>query len=588
MASRIGKLNSLKTTRNLGVNTNAILYTSDGNLTGVNIDIVNQGSDPANVTVGVGTIFVERSGGVGVRTELIAGESDKLLTGVRIDALESLRISNVGVRSGDSVFVSCTKPDVSFLATGAVEYRDAISTLFGKGSAIKTGITTQNINRNLPILTASNPTKTTLYVSNANQSKDARITIGISSGTVEELLDSDYITYAKGIASNEAEIFDDIFLRSGQTLCVKSSIQDVNFLSLSVPADKDFAGVGDDSLYLNTNISALGIGSDGFGFFGNVFGDVAGNIATTSGISTLSHLQIGGSLGIATVIQSVGVITGITNITDTESQSGRSAGTFTIPGYTQAGAAGTAATFNVVVDATGAATQVSILDGGYGYTIGTSLFLPRLGYYEGNTDINVTIEGTGSLVGVNTALIVVGDARVTGILTIGTDSITIDGGHNTRIAVGGTSTLHSTRLEVGTSKVDETSLTAVSLNLSGVSTVSTVFVGAGVTLQSGLIHAERLSVNGISTFYGQNYTARLATQNYAADLTGPLHSTKIATFDDGISVTGVATFNQAVRLTADTPDVRAGVADTQRAASVQYVKNEAAESAAVAFFFGAL
>jgi hypothetical protein len=94
------------------------------------------------------------------------------LTGVRIDALESLRISNVGIRSGDSVFVSCTKPDVSFLATGAVEYRDAISTLFGKGEAIKTGITTQNINRNLPILTASNPTKTTLYVSNANQSKE--------------------------------------------------------------------------------------------------------------------------------------------------------------------------------------------------------------------------------------------------------------------------------------------------------------------------------------------------------------------------------------------------------------------------------
>jgi len=47
-------------------------------------------------------------------------------------------------------------------------------------------------------------------------------------------------------------------------------------------------------------------------------------------------------------------------------------------------------------------------------------------------------------------------------------------------------------------------------------------------------------------------------------------------------------FNQEVRLTADTPDIRVGAADTQRAASVQYVKNEAAESAAVAFFFGAL
>lgn len=586
MASRIGKLNSLKTTRNLGVNTNAILYTSDGNLTGVNIDIVNQGSDPANVTLGVGTIFVERSGGVGVRTELIVGESDKLLTGVRIDALESLRISNVGIRSGDTVFISCTKPDVSFLATGAVEYREAIATLFGKGEAIKTGITTQNINRDLPILTASNPTKTTLYVSNANQSKDARITIGISSGTVEELLDSDYITYAKGIASNEAEIFDDIFLRSGQTLCVRSSIQDVNFLSLSVPADKDFAGVGDDSLYLNTNVTALGIGSDGFGFFGNVFGDVAGNIGTTSGISTLSQLQIGGSLGIATVIQSVGVITGITNLRNTEAQSGRDAGTFVVPGYTLAGAAGTAATFNVVVTSSGEAT-VTIANRGNGYFIGTSLFLPRLGYYEGNTDISLDIEGTGNLVGVNTALIVLGDMRVTGIATFGNQSVTVDG-DNAVVSVGSTTTLRSTRLDIGSARLDQTSLTAQSLNLSGVSTVSTIFVGTGVTLQSGLIHAERLSTDGISTFYGQNYTARLATQSYAADFTGPFHATKIGVLDDGLSVTGVATFNQAVRLTADTPDVRAGVADTQRAASVQYVKNEAAESAAVAFFFGAL
>lgn len=588
MASRIGKLNSLKTTRNLGVNTNAILYTSDGNLTGVNIDIVNQGSDPANVTVGVGTIFVERSGGVGVRTELIVGESDKLLTGVRIDALESLRISNVGIRSGDSVFISCTKPDVSFLATGAVEYRDAIANLFGKGTAIKTGITTQNINRNLPLLTADNPTKTTLYVSNANQSKDARITIGISSGTVEELLDSDYITYAKGIASNEAEIFDDIFLRSGQTLCVKSSIESVNFLSLSVPADQDFAGVGDDSLYLNTNISALGIGSDGFGFFGNVFGNVSGNISTTTGVSTVSNLQIGGALGIATVIQSVGVITGLTNVSGINPQSGRNAGVFAnIPGHPLAGAAGTGALFNVDVQSDGSAS-VSISNGGSGFFISTSLFIPRSGYYEGTSDIVVQIEGIGNKIGVNTALIVLGDARVTGILTIGTGSVTIDGGHNSRIAVGGTSVLHSTRLVVGTSVINETSLTAQSINLSGVSTVSTVFVGAGVTLQSGLIHAERLSVNGISTFYGQNYTARLATQNYAADLTGPVHATKIATLDDGLSVTGVATFNQAVRLTADTPDVRTGAADTQRAASVQYVKNEAAESAAVAFFFGSI
>lgn len=93
-----------------------------------------------------------------------------------------------------------------------------------------------------------------------------------------------------------------------------------------------------------------------------------------------------------------------------------------------------------------------------------------------------------------TALIVNGDARVTGILTIGTSSVTLDGTNN-QVNVGAGVTIHHTNgVQVGSNTVHSTGLTINNINASGVSTF------AGITTITGqTLFTKQLSVSGVIT-----------------------------------------------------------------------------------------
>jgi hypothetical protein len=83
--------------------------------------------------------------------------------------------------------------------------------------------------------------------------------------------------------------------------------------------------------------------------------------------------------------------------------------------------------------------------------------------------------------GATTELIVSGDARVTGILTIGTSSITLDGSNN-QVNVGtGVTIHHSNGVQVGRNTLHSEGLIVNSLNASGVIT-ATSFYGDGTNL----------------------------------------------------------------------------------------------------------
>ena len=100
-----------------------------------------------------------------------------------------------------------------------------------------------------------------------------------------------------------------------------------------------------------------------------------------------------------------------------------------------------------------------------------------------------------------TALIVEGDARVTGILTIGTSSITLDGTEN-QVNVGTGVTLHHTNgVQVGENAVHSTGLTINNINSTGILTATTFRVGTGVTINEsginvGVITATTFNGNG--------------------------------------------------------------------------------------------
>jgi len=98
-----------------------------------------------------------------------------------------------------------------------------------------------------------------------------------------------------------------------------------------------------------------------------------------------------------------------------------------------------------------------------------------------------------------TALIVNGDARVTGILTIGTSSVTLNGTSN-QVNVGTGVTIHHTNgFQIGANTLHSTGLTVNNINSSGVIT-ATSFVGNGSGLTgAGSTVADDTSTN--STFY---------------------------------------------------------------------------------------
>ncbi len=103
-----------------------------------------------------------------------------------------------------------------------------------------------------------------------------------------------------------------------------------------------------------------------------------------------------------------------------------------------------------------------------------------------------------------TALIIEGDARVVGILTIGTSSITLDGSIN-QVNVGSGVTIHHTNgVQVGGNTLHTSGLTLNHVTISGVSTISQLNIENGITI-SGIVTSSSYSLpdglisSGVST-----------------------------------------------------------------------------------------
>ena len=96
---------------------------------------------------------------------------------------------------------------------------------------------------------------------------------------------------------------------------------------------------------------------------------------------------------------------------------------------------------------------------------------------------------------------VVGDARVTGILTVGTSSLTLDGS-NDKIKVGSATTIETTGYRIGDSFVHSTGISAenivgTALSVSGIATVTDTFkVGTGITASAGIVTVSTIHITG--------------------------------------------------------------------------------------------
>ena len=142
-----------------------------------------------------------------------------------------------------------------------------------------------------------------------------------------------------------------------------------------------------------------------------------------------------------------------------------------------------------------------------------------------------------------TALLVEGNARVTGILTVGSSSITLDGSNN-QLKVGTGVTIHHTNgVQVGGNTFHSTGLSVNQINTTGVIT-ATSFVGSGANLTGvGLGTTGSINTSGVITatsFFGSGS----GLTGVGLGTTGSINTSGIITatsfFGSGANLTGVS------------------------------------------------
>jgi len=153
----------------------------------------------------------------------------------------------------------------------------------------------------------------------------------------------------------------------------------------------------------------------------------------------------------------------------------------------------------------------------------------------GVSTLGNTVVGGGT-----TQLIVTGNARITGILTIGTSSITLDGSSN-QVNVGTGVTLHHTNgVQVGGNTLHSTVLTVNQINASGVIT-ATSFSGDGTNLTNTGSTLSAASGSQRVVLTGQTSGTMTASATDSAltfaQSTGTLSATKFS--GDGSALTGI-------------------------------------------------
>jgi hypothetical protein len=147
----------------------------------------------------------------------------------------------------------------------------------------------------------------------------------------------------------------------------------------------------------------------------------------------------------------------------------------------------------------------------------------RVGIGTTNPQQTLHVVGSGS-----TTLLVSGNARVTGILTVGSSSVTLDGNNN-QVNVGTAVTITNSGFLIGSSNLHSGGLTASSVNVSGVGTFSSLFVSGNVNIAGTVSYEDITNIDSLGII-----TARTGVR-IAAD--GLVVSSGISTFQGQIQST---------------------------------------------------
>jgi hypothetical protein len=362
----------------------------------------------------------------------------------------------------------------------------------GRLGSFKTS-TTVGLNTNTALYASTGTlSKVTIHVTNQGV-EDATFSIGISSGT--SYRDSDFIVFGQTIKKNTYASISNVGICSGETIFARANESDVSFIvhsvvdydasigtffgrqesvrtSLSGPAPVNNAVV----LYTAPRAAQVSISVNN-----TSQDDATYSVGISSGglsqFTSADYIIFGQSLPKRTtqVIDSIGIGTGQSIIVKANEPD------VTFVAYDLPTSVLEKIT---VTDAISIASSVTALGGFYGNLVGNV-------YSAGISTFN----NGGIIIGAaGTNLIVNGDARITGILTLGTSSITLNGNTNT-IKIGTGVSITNSRIDL-VGVLSATSINSTSINATGVSTFNNVIVGGAAT---ALVVNDNLTVTGIAS-----------------------------------------------------------------------------------------
>ena len=235
VSSVIGRVASKKTTYTDGTITNTLLYTATSLVT-LNISASNQTEERLTHSVSISANDDNT-------------EDDYIAYGIPMEVGGNEMYDDVTLKAGDQIYVSSSKPGVSFVAIASRSFPNTkldIAKSLGRQNAYISSTAFPQINDNVGLATAAYDGVATIHISNRNSDRTAAVSVGIASGDISTFQHADFFLFGLRLKPLQDLKIDNIGIASGQTLVTRASRTDVAFAAYTEPVASVDSGIGTD------------------------------------------------------------------------------------------------------------------------------------------------------------------------------------------------------------------------------------------------------------------------------------------------------------------------------------------------------
>ena len=235
VSSVIGRVASKKTTYQDGTITNTLLYTATSLVT-LNISASNQTEERLTHSVSISANDDNT-------------EDDYIAYGIPMEVGGNEMYDDVTLKAGDQIYVSSSKPGVSFVAIASRSFPNTkldIAKSLGRQNAYISSTAFPQINDNVGLATAAYDGVATIHISNRNSDRTAAVSVGIASGDISTFQHADFFLFGLRLKPLQDLKIDNIGIASGQTLVTRASRTDVAFAAYTEPVASVDSGIGTD------------------------------------------------------------------------------------------------------------------------------------------------------------------------------------------------------------------------------------------------------------------------------------------------------------------------------------------------------